>query len=124
MMYGLKKASLFDSTNLELLKQGRIVFNDMAEALRFHGVVRLATRFESGKRGELWSTVDRKYMPTVEFGKSDMGCDRFKEIFSAQRYSKQLPSRPSNLSSEQYRWMIFYDHVANFNKNRARNYHP
>ena len=75
-------------------------FNDMDEALRFQGVVMLATRFEFGKWDELWSTVGRKYMPDVEFGKTVMGRDIFKEIFSSQRYSEQLLSRPSNLSSE------------------------
>ena len=53
----------------------------MEEALQFQGVVRLANRFEFLKRGELWSTVYRKYMPSVEFGKTGMGRDIFKEIF-------------------------------------------
>ena len=96
----------------------------MVKALRFHGVVRLANRFEFGKRDELWSTVGRKYMPAVEFGNTGMVHDIFKEIFSAQRYSEQPPSRPPNLSSEQYHWILVHDHIANFNKNRARNYHP
>ena len=60
----------------------------------------------------------------VEFGKTGMGRDIFKEIFSSQRYSEQPPSRPSNLSSEQYRCMLVDYHIAKFNKNRARNYHP
>ena len=68
--------------------------------------------------------MGRKYIPAVEFGKTGMGRDRFKEIFSEQRYSKQPPSHPSNLSSKQYRWMLVDDHVANFNKKCARNYHP
>ena len=58
----------------------------MAKALRFQGVARLATRFEFGKRDEIWSTVGRKYIPAVEFGKTGMGRDIFKDIFSAQRY--------------------------------------
>ena len=84
-------------------------------------MVRLATRFEFGKQDEL---VGRKYMPAVEFGKTGMGRDILKGIFSAQRYSKQPPYRPSNLSPEQYRWMLVDDHIANFNKNLARKYHP
>ena len=87
-------------------------------------MVRLATRFEFSKRDELWSTVGRKYMPAVEFRKTGTVRDRFKDIFSAQRYSKQPPSRPSNLISEQYQWMLVDDHISNFNKNRAHNYHP
>ena len=62
---------------MELLRRGRKPFKDMSEALRFQGVVRLATRFEFGKRDELWSTVGRKYMPAVEFGKTGMGRDIF-----------------------------------------------
>ena len=99
MIYGFKKiASFFDKTNLKLLRRGRNPFKDMAKALRFQGVERLAIRFEFGKRDEPWSNVVRKYMPDVEFGKTGMGRDIFKEIFSAQIYSKQPTSRPSNLS--------------------------
>ena len=71
-------ASFFENTNLELLGQGRKPFKDMAEALRFQGVVRLATRFDLGKRDELWSTMGSKYMSAVEFGNNGMGRDRFK----------------------------------------------
>ena len=78
-------ASLFDNTNLELFRRGRSAFKDMDEALRFQGVVRLATSFEFGKQDELWSTVGRKYMPAVVFWKTGMGRDRFKDVFSAQR---------------------------------------
>ena len=96
----------------------------MAEALQLQGLMRLETCFEFWKRDELWSTMVKKYIPAAEFRKTGMVRDRFKEIFSAQRYSKQPPSCPSNLSSEPYRRMLVDDHVANFNKNRARNYHP
>ena len=63
-IYVLKQfASFFDSTNLELLRQGRSVFKDMAEELWFKVVVRLVTSFELGKRDELWSNVGTKYIP-------------------------------------------------------------
>ena len=71
---------------MELLRKSSNPFKDLAEALRFQGVVRLATRFEFGKRDELWSTVGRKYMPAVDFRKTGTVRDRFKDIFSAQRY--------------------------------------
>ena len=46
MMYGKKTfSSLFDNTNLELLSQDMIPFKDMSKALRFQGVVKLATIF-------------------------------------------------------------------------------
>ena len=85
-----------------MLRRGMNPFKDMAEVLQFQGVVKLATRFEFRKRDEIWITVGRKYMPVVEFRKTGMGRDRFKEILSAQRYSKQPLSRPSNLIPEQY----------------------
>ena len=66
---------------MELLRRVRNPFKEMYEVLRFQGVVRLATRFEFGKRDELWSTMGRKYMPAVEFGKTSMVRDIFKEIF-------------------------------------------
>ena len=81
----VKKSSFFDDTNLDLLRRGRSKFKDMAEALRFQVVVRLATRFELGKRYELWSTVGRKYIPSVDFNKTGMVRDIFKDIFSTQR---------------------------------------
>ena len=71
-------ASFFENTNLELLRQGRKPFKDMAKALRFQGLVILATRIDFGKRDEIWSTVVKKYMSAVEFGNNGMGCDRFK----------------------------------------------
>ena len=84
MMYSKKTfASFLDNTNLDLLRRGRSAFKDMAEALRFQGVTSLAIRFEFGKRDELWSTVGSKYMSDVELGKTGMGCDIFKDIFSA-----------------------------------------
>ena len=95
MMYGKKTfASLFENTNCDMLWRGRSEFKDKAKALRFQGVMRLATRFEIGKWDEICITVGRKYMPDYEFGETGMGCDRFKEIFSAQRYSKQTSPRP------------------------------
>ena len=71
-------ASFFDNTNLEILRRGRNIFKDMSEALPFLGVVILATRFDFGKQDEICSTLDRKYMSAVEFGKNGMGRDRFK----------------------------------------------
>ena len=71
-------AYFFDNTNLEILRRGRNIFKDIAEALRFQGVVRLVTCFDFGKRDEIWSTVGSKYMWAVEFGKNIMVRDRFK----------------------------------------------
>ena len=88
-MYRKKYLLLFFyNTNLELLRQDRNPFKDMVKALRFQGVVRLATHFELSKWDELWITVGRKYMPDVEFGKTYMVRDIIKEIFLAQRYQK------------------------------------
>ena len=72
MIYGKNIfASFFDNTNLEILMRGRNPFKDIAKALQFQG------------QDELWITVGRKYMQAVEFGKTGMGRDIFKEIFSA-----------------------------------------
>ena len=65
---------------MELLRGDRIPFKDMAEVLRFQSVVRLATRFVIRKRDELWSTVRRKYMPSVEFGNTGIVRDIIKEV--------------------------------------------
>ena len=71
---------------MELLRLGRNPFKDMAEVFRFQGVLMLATRFEFGKRGELWITLGKKCMTAVESGNTCMGRDRFKGIFSAHIY--------------------------------------
>ena len=84
-MYGFKNASFFDNTNLELLRKYRSKFKDMDKVLQFQGVVKLVTHFESRKRDELWSYVGRKYMPSVEVGKTGMDRERSKGVFSAQR---------------------------------------
>ena len=79
IMYGKNTfASFFDNTNLKLLSRGRDPFKDISESLRFQGVVRLETCFEFRKRDELWSNVGSRFMSAVEFGKTGMGCDRFK----------------------------------------------
>ena len=86
-MYGKKVfASFFDNTNLELLRRGSSPFKNMADALQFHGMVRLVTYFEFGKWDYLWSTVGRKYIPYVEFGKTGMGRDRFKHRDTQNNY--------------------------------------
>ena len=53
----------------------------MSKVLRLQGVVRLVTHFEFGKQDELWSTVGSKYMIVVDFGKTGIVSDIFKEIF-------------------------------------------
>ena len=86
----------------------------------------LVTRFEFGSRASLWSNVTtNKYIPAPSFGLPGMPRKRFDDLWMCIRFSEQPPNRPSDMTSEQYRWRLVDDFVKNFNKHRAQNFfHP
>ena len=49
---------------------------------------------------------------------------RFDEIFANMRWSHQLSTRPDDVSSESYRWMLLDGFVKNFNSHRATYFSP
>jgi len=89
------------------------------EILKFFGIVILATRFEFGRRSDLWSTTaSSKYVPAPNFGSTGMPRQRFDLLFSTIRFSAQPKTRPESVTSEQYRWMLIDDFVEYFNEHR------
>ena len=71
----------------------------------------------------LWSsTAPMKYWPAPHFGLTGMSRNRFDDLFRCIRWSRQPSERPEDLSSEQYRWMLVDNFVANFNEHRATCY--
>ena len=123
MMYGSDAMeSFFSNTNAQLKERNYKEMTSYSEAIKFQGIMRLCTRFEFSDREKLWSTTsDNKFIDPPCFGeKTGMVRDRFRQIFTCQRYSKQPTTRPEGMSSEQYRWMLIDDHVLLFNKNRAK----
>ena len=78
------------------------------------------TSFEFTSRGSLWSSVaPMKYKPAPHFGLTRMLKHRFDDLFRAIRWSKQPSQRAENESTEQHRWKLVDDFVANFNDHRA-----
>lgn len=95
------------------------------EILKFFGIIILSTKFEFGSRSSLWSTTaPAKYEPAPEFGRTGMPRMRFDDIWSSIRFSQQPTVRPDGMSSEQHRWLLVDNFVANFNEYRANNFSP
>ena len=101
----------------------RKTYTSAGEIVKFFGVMLLATRFEFGSRASLWSNVTtNKYIPAPLFGQTGMPRKRFDDLWMCIRFSEQPPNRPSEMTSEQYRWRLVDDFVKNFNEHRAQNF--
>ena len=111
-------------TNHEL-GMARKTYTSAGEIVKFFGVMLLVTRFEFGSRASLWSNVTtNKYIPAPLFGQTHMPRKRFDDLWMCIRFSEQPPNRPSEMTSEQYRWRLVDDFVKNFNEHRAQNFFP
>ena len=124
---------LFPPEQLQLILQltnhelgmARKTYTSAGEIVKFFGVMLLATRFEFGSRASLWSNVTtNKYIPAPSFGQTGMPRKRFDDLWMCIRFSEQPPNRPSEMTSEQYRWRLVDDFVKNFNEHRAHNFFP
>ena len=124
---------LFPPEQLQLILQltnhelgmARKTYTSAGEIVKFFGVMLLATRFEFGSRASLWSNVTtNKYIPAPSFGQTGMPRKRFDDLWMCIRFSEQPPNRPSEMTSEQYRWRLVDDFVKNFNEHRAQNFFP
>lgn len=95
------------------------------ELLKFFGVILLATKFEFTKRSTLWSTSPpSKYESAPAFGKTRMSRVRFDDLWRFIRFGDQPETRPPDMSSEKYRWMLVDDFVNSFNEHRAATFIP
>ena len=116
--------AMVDLTNIELAKLEANTTN-ISELLKFFGVLILMTSFEFTSRASLWSSVaPMKYKPAPHFGLTGMSKHRFNDLFRAIRWSKQPSERAENESTEQHRWKLVDDFVANFNEHRANFFVP
>jgi Transposase IS4 len=112
-------------TNIQLQKSGsQKVATTQGELLRFIGVLLLSTRSEFGSRASLWSTIGSKYIPAASFGKTGMARSRFDTLWSCLTFSEQPVTRPQEMKSESYRWMIVDDFVHRFNEHRRLYFSP
>jgi hypothetical protein len=113
-----------DLTSIELAKLEANTTNT-SELLKFFGVLILMTSFEFTSRPSLWSSVaPMKYQPAPHFGLTGMSKHRFDNLFCAIRWSKQPSERAENECTEQHRWKLVDDFIANFNDNRANYFTP
>ena len=93
------------------------------ELLKFLGMLILITRFEFGNCSTLWSSKKPgKYAPASCLGTTGMARDRFDILWRYVRFSDQPDMRPSDISSDQYRWRLVDDFVARFNAHRVSNF--
>ena len=125
---------LFPPQQLQLILQltdnelaiARKNYTTAGEIVKFFGVMLLVTRFEFGSRASLWSNVTtNKYIPAPSFGLTGMPWKRFDDLWMCIRFSEQPPNRPSDMTSEQYRWRLVDDFVKNFNEHQAQIFfHP
>ena len=111
-------------TNNELA-MARKNYTTAGEIVKFFGVMLLVDRFEFGSQASLWSNVTtNKYIPAPSFGLTGMPWKWFDDLWMCIRFSEQPPNRPSDMTSEQYRWRLVDDFVKNFNEHRAQNFFP
>jgi hypothetical protein len=97
------------------------------ELLRWIGVCVLIAGINfRGRRRNLWEGggTASKYLPSYDLRATGMSRNRFDDIWYAVRWSRQPPEQPHGMSSEQYRWMLVNDFVANINEYRARTFVP
>ena len=82
------------------------------------------TWFDIGSRASLWSNVTtNKYIPAPSFGLTGMPRKQFDDLWMCIRFSEQPPNRPSDMTSEQYRWRLVDDFVKNFNEQSKEYFH-
>ena len=122
---------LFQPEQLQLILQ--LTNNELAmerknytmpgEIVKFFGVMLLVTRFEFGSRASLWSnTSTNKYIPAPLFTLTGMPWKQFDDLWMCIRFSDQPCNRPSEMTSEQYRWRLVDDFIKNFNEHQVQNF--
>ena len=111
---------MVDLTKIELVKLEANTTNTL-DLLKFFGVLILMISFQFTSRTSLWSSVApmKTYKPAPHFGLTGMSKHRFNDLFHAMRWSKQPSERPKNENTEQHRWKLEDDFVANFNEHRV-----
>ena len=116
---------LFPPEQLQLILQltnnklamARKKYTRAGEIVKFFGVMLLVTQFEFGSRASLWSNTSiNKYIPAPSLGLTGMPWKQFNDLWMCIRFSDQPRNRPSEMTSEQYRWRLVDDFIKNFYK--------
>jgi hypothetical protein len=97
-----------------------------SEILKFFGILIFITRYEFNNRSDLWSeTGSSKYETPTQLGrKTGMSHNRFDNVWTAIRFSMQPETKPDDISSEKYRWMLVDGFIINFNQHPASKFIP
>ena len=122
---------LFPPEQLQLILQ--LTNNELAiarknytmagEIVKFFGVMLLVTQFEFGSQASPWSNMTTsKYIPAPLFGLAGMPQKWFDNLWMCIRFSDQPRNRPSDMTSEQYRWRLVDDFIKNFNEHGVQNF--
>lgn len=116
---------IIKETNYKLLAEKANTI-DVGDILKFFGVMILVSRFEFGRRRDLWKLFsDSPYIPAQMIGETTgMSRNRFEEIWSCLTFSKVPDERPAGMSSAAYRWKHVDDFVDDFNRHRRNNFSP
>jgi Transposase IS4 len=97
----------------------------IAELLRFFGVCILITRCEFENRRDLWSLATGcKFLNPANLGMTGMSRNRFEAIWIMLTFSKQEPTKPDEMSSQEYRWQLVDDFVDDYNRHRRSCFRP
>ena len=105
------------------LAMARKNYTTAGEIVKFFGVMLLVTRFEFGSWASLWSNMStNKYIPAPLFGLTGMPQKQFNDLWMCIRFSDQPCNRPSEMTSEQYRWRLVDDFIKNFNEHQVQNF--
>jgi hypothetical protein len=118
---------MLEATNKQLTSNPEMRCNPttIGELLKFLGIVILTTKFKFTSRASLWSTTPAtKYELALDFGRFGMSRKQFDEIWKNIRFSYQPATRPDDMSSEKYRWLLVDDFVKNFNQHRKDTFIP
>jgi hypothetical protein len=126
MMPPAQLALMLELTNARLATKEKWEMTRQ-ELLRWIGVCMLiaSINFHGGHR-KLWqgAGATSKYLPSNDLCATGMLCNRFNDRWYAIRWYCQPPQQQDGILSEQYRWMLVNDFVANIDEYRLRLFYP
>jgi Transposase IS4 len=97
----------------------------MAELLRFFGICILITHCEFENRRDLWSlSTGCRFLTPASLGQTGMSRNRFEALWTMLTFSKQEPTMPEEMSSQEYRWQLVDDFVEDYNRHRRSCFRP
>ena len=121
IMFPLDRLGLIVRLTNATLCQTKKARTTEGEILKFLGILILVTRFESGKKRDLWNKRSRNpYIPAPNFGdKTGMSRDRIFALLSNIKFRKQ-PQERGDMRSTHFRWALVQDFVDAFNNTSCK----